>query len=85
MDLLPRKMLGSGSGVGLTGLGVVASTFGSAEGIMGLGKLGVGIGRGATAEGVGRGAGVGTGRGLIIPAGLDGGFTSALFLGDFGS
>ncbi|MDO9209356.1 MAG: hypothetical protein Q7V48_01190, partial [Deltaproteobacteria bacterium] len=60
-------MLGSGSGVGLTGLGVVDSSFGSEGVTMGLGKLGIGIGRGATAEGVGRGAGVGTGRGLIIP------------------
>lgn len=83
MDLLPRKMLGSGIGVGLTGLGIVASTFDSEGGSMGLGKLGIGLG--AAAEGVDRGAGVGTGRGLIIPAGLDGGFTSALFLGDFGS
>jgi hypothetical protein len=85
MDLFPRKMLGSGIGVGLTGLGIVASTFDSEGVSMGLGKLGIRIGLGAAAEGVDRGAGVGTGRGLIIPAGLDGGFTSALFLGDFGS
>ena len=44
MDLLPRKMLGSGIGVGLTGLGIVASTFDSEGGSMGLGKLGIGIG-----------------------------------------
>ena len=83
MILLPRNTLGSGIGAGPTDLGGVDSIFGSAEGIIGLGKPGRGIGAGATPAGAGRA--VGAGKALITPAGLDGVFTTARFLGDFGS
>ena len=85
MALLPRKTFGSGMGVGLPGSGVVDSTFGSGGCPMGLGMTGIGIDLGIAPEGAGKGAGDGTGRGLVLSAGLDGVFTAARFLGDFGS
>ncbi len=63
--LLPRNMLGSGIGAGVPDGGGIVPIFGSEEGPMGLGKLGIGIGAGTIPEGVGWNAGA-------IPAGVVG-------------
>ena len=78
-------MLGSGSGVGLTGLGVVDSICGRVGYSVDPGKPGIEKDFGAAAGELGKGVGIGTGRGLVISAGLDGVFSTARFLGDFGS